>query len=113
MTTPAELGEILYGKPKLNIHGYIAEEFAFHPNKTDFIIFLPRHIITGANMDIAVEQPLGGNGLNGFRFGFFLRGQAMSAEHIEKISVASRIELVGPFQLDTTLLETGRSERGG
>ena len=56
-------------------------------------------------MDIVVDQPLGGNGLNGFRFGFFLRGQAMSVEHIEKISVASGIELVGPFQLDTTLLE--------
>jgi len=101
----SRIRRILHGKPQLNIHGHIAEEFAFHPNKTDFIVFLPRHIITGANMDIVVDQPLGGNGLNGFRFGFFLRGQAMSVEHIEKISVAAGIELVSPFQLDTTLLE--------
>ena len=56
-------------------------------------------------MDVVVGQTLGGDGLNRFRFGFFLRGQAMVVEHVEKIGIAAGIELVGSFQLDATLIE--------
>ena len=96
---------ILHGKPKLNIHGYVTKEFAFHSNETDFVILLPGHVIAGTHMDVFVGQAMGGNGLNRFRFGFFLRGQAITVEHVEKIGVATGIELVGPFQLDAALLE--------
>ena len=37
----------------------------------------------------------------------------MSVEHIEKIGVAAGIELVGSFQLDTTLLEQVGQDAGG
>ncbi len=99
------VGEVLHRKGEFQVHGHVTEEPTFHANNTGFVVFLPRHIITGTNMDVFIAQTPGGYGLNSLCLGYFLGGKATAAEHVEEIGVATGIELISTLQLDATFLE--------
>ncbi len=61
-------------------------------------------------MDIHAVQPFFGLGLQRFRLGALFRSQAVAVEHVQEIRVAPDVQLVGPFQLDSPVLEKVRQD---
>src|SRR3982751_3292265 len=51
---------ILHRQAKLEVHGYAAEQLAFHAQEADLVVVLPRDIIGRTDMDVLrVELVLG------------------------------------------------------
>jgi hypothetical protein len=96
---PGGFGGILHGETYLQVHWYVSEYLAFHANKANFVVFLPGDIIAGADMDILIGQALRSNRLDGLGFRLFLGQKPPAIEHIEKICMASRINLIRADQL--------------
>ncbi len=52
---------IFDGKFHIDFHRHVAEESAFHADKSNLVIELPGHVIARANMDIFVGQAFSHN----------------------------------------------------
>src|SRR6266446_2383000 len=86
---------IFDGKLQVNFHRYVAEEPAFHANKGNFVIELPRHVIAWADVNILVRQTLAGHRLHRFSFRSFLGREPGAIEHVQEIGVTTGVQLVG------------------
>src|SRR3989442_1369196 len=53
---PGGIGRIFDREFEVQLHRHIAEEPAFHADKGDLVVALPRHIIARANMYVFVRQ---------------------------------------------------------
>ena len=57
---------IFDGKLQVDFHRHVPKKTAFHANESNFVIELPRHIITRANVNIFIRQTLASYRLDGF-----------------------------------------------
>src|ERR1700730_1359166 len=94
---------IFDGKLNVDFHRYVAEEPAFHANKGNFVVKLPRHIIAWADVNILVCQPLADHRLHRFGFRSFLRRQASATKHVQEISIAAGVQLVRAHKFHAAL----------
>ncbi len=101
----SRVGRIFDGKLDIQLHGHIAEESAFGTDKGNLVIELPRHVIAGADVDIFVGQTFAHHRLDSFGLRNFFRGEPAAIQHVQKISVAASVQLIGAFELYAAFAE--------
>src|SRR5439155_4039343 len=79
--------------------------FSFNTDEGDFVVELPRNVIARADVNVFIGQTLVHDRLDGFSLGSFLRGQPGPAEHVQKIGVATGVELISALDLDAAFPE--------
>ena len=95
---PAAVGRILDREPHFEVQRDFSKPSSFHPEKTDLVVILPGDIIGRTDVDILRLQRNTQLGLNRFGFGDPFVLQPIPVEHVEKIGIATRIDLVGSVQ---------------
>ena len=102
---PGRIRGIFDGKLDIQLHGHIAEEPAFGTDKGNLVIELPGHVIAGADVDIFVGQTFAHHRLDSFGLRNFFRGEPAAIQHVQKISVAAGVQLIGAFELYAAFAE--------
>ena len=113
MITPAELGGVPDFQFDFGFQGDFTEGGTFHTDVAPFLIFQPRHVITGADMDIFRAHIVGQHAGNSLGLGNLLGFQPLALQHVHEIGVAAEIELVAAVQAHAAVDEQAGQARGG
>ena len=91
---------ILDRQSEFKLKGHIAESLTLHADERDLIVVLPWHVVRGAYVNVTTCQSFIELTLHRLSFGYFLRMETFTLQHIQKVGVATGIELVGSLKTD-------------
>src|SRR5579885_3376314 len=78
---------------QFRVERHAAKRRAFQPDIGPLAVGEPRHMVTGADMDVAGREWDIKLAADRLCFGYFFGLQALALEHIEKVGISAKIEL--------------------
>ena len=90
---------------EFQVEGHTAKGFAFHADVAPLPVFQPWDVIAGAHVDIFFTQVVVELRGDGSGFANFLRFEAGAFQHVVKVCVAAKVELVGAQEFHAAFAE--------
>ena len=101
----AELGESSTLSRSSRSIGTPPKPVALDPQEADLVVLLKRHKVAGTDVDAVGFERHFKLALHGFGLADFLAGQAVAAEHVQKVGVPAGVELIGAVDFHAALVE--------